>query len=100
MANLLLSPKQNINMIKIRLKQKDSSNIFFQTKMKYLIIFFLMIAIHHSLIAQETRLNSFIQSYARKNNFDGTILVQQDTAIIYHEGFGIADRRSRKTRIK
>lgn len=61
--------------------------------MKYLIIFFLTIAIHHVLIAQEARLKSFIQPYAIKNSFDGTILVQQDTAIIYHESFGIADRR-------
>jgi len=61
--------------------------------MKYLIVFFLTIVFHHNLTAQEAPLKSFIQSYATKNSFDGTILVQQDSAIIYQESFGIADRR-------
>ena len=62
-------------------------------KMKYLIVFFLSIVFHHNLTAQETPLKSFIRSYVTKNGFDGTILVQQNSAIIYHESFGIADRR-------
>ena len=61
--------------------------------MKYLIIIFLTVVFHHNLTAQKAPLNSFIQSYATKNSFNGTILIQQDTAIIYHESFGIADRR-------
>lgn len=64
-----------------------------KTKMKYLVIIFLTIVCHHYVTAQEAQLKSFIQSYATKNSFDGTILVQQDTAVIYQESFGIADRR-------
>lgn len=64
-----------------------------KTKMKYLIIFTLTIVFHYKSIAQEDSLKSFINSYVTKNGFDGTILVQQDSAIIYQESFGIADRR-------
>lgn len=67
--------------------------IYMKTKMKYLIIFILTIIFHYNSIAQQDSLQSFIQSYVTKNGFDGTILVQQDSAIIYHESFGIADRR-------
>ncbi|RKO68332.1 class A beta-lactamase-related serine hydrolase [Sphingobacterium puteale] len=74
-------------------KNEYSYPTILKTKMKYLIIIFLTVVLHHSLIAQEASLKSFIQSYATKNSFDGTILIQQDTAIIYHESFGIADRR-------
>ncbi|UJH91710.1 beta-lactamase family protein [Antarcticibacterium sp. 1MA-6-2] len=44
-------------------------------------------------VAQETQLNSIIQSYATKNNFNGTVLVEKDSAILFHKSFGIADRR-------
>lgn len=61
--------------------------------MKYILLFFVSILLNEDTIAQEERLKSYIQSYTSKNNFDGTILVQKDSTIIYHKSFGIADRR-------
>lgn len=62
-------------------------------KMKYLILFFVLILQNQQISAQEKQLKSFIKSYASENSFNGTILVEKDSNILYHQSFGIADRR-------
>ena len=61
--------------------------------MKYFFLFLAHVLLSQHTIAQEKQLKSFIQSYASENNFNGTILVEKDSTILYHESFGIADRR-------
>ncbi|UGU14538.1 beta-lactamase family protein [Sinomicrobium kalidii] len=62
--------------------------------MRYLIILLIGIMIMPmNLIGQNEDLELFIQSYAEEHQFNGTILVQKDTAVIYYQSFGIADRR-------
>jgi CubicO group peptidase (beta-lactamase class C family) len=42
--------------------------------------------------AQEQTLGARIREYARKHDFNGTILVEQKQRTTYHAGFGVADR--------
>lgn len=43
-------------------------------------------------LGQTPKINHLIESYAVKNQFNGTVLVQQHSKIIYHKSFGIAER--------
>jgi CubicO group peptidase (beta-lactamase class C family) len=61
--------------------------------MKYFIFFLAFTIFSQQAKAQETQLKSIIQSYASENNFNGTVLVEKDSTILFHESFGIADRR-------
>lgn len=42
---------------------------------------------------QKTNVQTYIKEYATENQFNGTVLVQKDTVIMYHESYGVADRR-------
>ncbi len=59
---------------------------------KYSIILF-VILISKFTFGQKENLNSFIENYAKENQFNGTVLVQKDSLILYNNSFGIADRR-------
>lgn len=61
--------------------------------MKYFILFLISTLLTQNAIAQEEQLKLFIKSYTSENNFNGTVLVEKDSTILYHKSFGIADRR-------
>jgi CubicO group peptidase (beta-lactamase class C family) len=43
-------------------------------------------------IGQPARLRSFIDDYAKKHQFNGTVLIQKNSETIYHKSFGLANR--------
>lgn len=43
-------------------------------------------------LAQTLKVDHMIEDYAAKNQFNGTVLVQKDSKIIYHKSFGVAER--------
>jgi CubicO group peptidase (beta-lactamase class C family) len=45
------------------------------------------------VFAQKKGMESFIQSYTHEHQFNGSILVQKDSSVIYRQSFGLADRR-------
>jgi len=61
--------------------------------MRYLLIFTLSIIAFQTAIGQQKRLEFFIEEYANKNNFNGTIYIQKDSSQLYYKSFGLADRR-------
>lgn len=54
----------------------------------YLII---LIVFANNLLGQSSSLNEFIESFAKQNNFNGTILIQQQSKIRYQKSFGYAN---------
>jgi len=44
-----------------------------------------------NLLAQSEKVDVFIDSFARKNNFNGTILISKDAKISYKKSFGFAN---------
>lgn len=60
--------------------------------MKYYLLLFYLFIINNNLFAQKSDLNNFIKKYATQHEFNGTILVQKDKKILYHQSFGIAER--------
>lgn len=72
--------------------------------MKKYIILFLIIS-SHLTFGQNKNLRAFIESYAKDNQFNGTVLVQKGTKTLYNSSFGLSDRRfnvpiTNKTRYK
>ena len=61
--------------------------------MKNSLLPLLLLFISNWIYAQEKELSSYIQSYAQKHNFNGTVLVQKETKTIYHKSFGLAERK-------
>jgi len=59
--------------------------------MKSLIVLFILIAFAVKLFGQPSTLDSFIDSFTLKNNFNGTILVQQASGKKYQKSFGLAN---------
>lgn len=59
----------------------------------YFILLILFCCGQRVSFAQHKQLQQFITGYATKNQFNGTILVQKGTKTIYHQNFGIAERR-------
>ena len=45
------------------------------------------------LFGQSKNIDSLVSNYAKNNNFNGTIIVQKDSNILYHNSFGIANRQ-------
>ena len=52
-----------------------------------------IILISQFTFGQKGSLNSFIENNVKENHFNGTVLVQNDSNILYHKSFGIAERR-------
>ncbi len=61
--------------------------------MKKYSISLVIILISQFTFGQKESLNSFVKNVAKENQFNGTILVQKDSNILYHKSFGIAERR-------
>jgi len=59
--------------------------------MKSLIVLFIFIVFAGNLFGQPTTLDSFIDSFTLKHNFNGTILVQQKSGKTFQKSFGMAN---------
>jgi CubicO group peptidase (beta-lactamase class C family) len=59
--------------------------------MKRLLALFILFVFANNLFGQSPSINNFIDSFARKNNFNGTILIQKKTGISYQKSFGLAN---------
>jgi D-alanyl-D-alanine carboxypeptidase len=57
---------------------------------KTLLAFALFMAVDHTF-AQSSKADTFIRSFTQKNNFNGTILIEQNSKTIYKKSFGFAD---------
>ena len=44
-----------------------------------------------NLLAQLPKVDVFIDSFARKNNFNGTILISKNSKVSYKKSFGFAN---------
>lgn len=61
--------------------------------MRHFLLFVKFIIFTQLASAQSVALEAFISSYSNENQFNGTILVEKDSVILYHKSFGVADRR-------
>jgi D-alanyl-D-alanine carboxypeptidase len=59
--------------------------------MKRLLPLIILVGIAKNLFGQVQNINSFIDSFAKKNNFNGTVLIQRKTGINYQKSFGFAN---------
>jgi len=59
--------------------------------MKKLILVIIFFTLIKAAFAQSSKADVFIDSFVRKNNFDGTILIKQNSKIIYKKSFGFAN---------
>jgi CubicO group peptidase (beta-lactamase class C family) len=57
---------------------------------KHLLAIALIALTFHSF-GQAAKVNAFIDSFTRKNNFNGTILIEQNSKILFHKSFGYAN---------
>jgi len=60
--------------------------------MKKILNVIVLTIICFSAIAQTTKLTSFISDYAKKNQFNGSILIKKNSKTIYNNSFGLANR--------
>lgn len=58
---------------------------------KILKILFLFVLSHYAF-GQVPQMSHLIDTYAAKNQFNGTVLVQKNSKIIYHKSYGVAER--------
>jgi len=58
------------------------------TKMITLFIFVLVT----NASAQSSPIKELVESYANQHQFNGTVLIQKDSRVIYHKSFGVAER--------
>lgn len=59
--------------------------------MKKLSVFFVLLLWANCSLGQSQNLDRFIDSFATQNNFNGTILIQKQSKIIYHNSYGLAN---------
>lgn len=59
--------------------------------MKRLIALFILITSVDNLFGQSPSVSNFIDSFAKKNNFNGTILIEKKSKISYQKSFGLAN---------
>ena len=59
--------------------------------MKQLIALFILFASVDNLFGQSPSVSNFIDSFAKKNNFNGTILLEKKSKISYQKSFGLAN---------
>lgn len=59
--------------------------------MKRLIVLLALFLIAFHSFGQPPGITNFIDAYAKKNNFNGTILIQKKSGIIYQKSFGLAN---------
>ncbi|WP_410479097.1 serine hydrolase [Pedobacter psychrodurus] len=56
-----------------------------------IITIFIFAHIHNSS-AQSPSIKNLVESYANQHQFNGTVLIQKDSTVIYHKSFGVAER--------
>ena len=59
--------------------------------MKRVLALFIFFSLADNLVGQSLSINKFIDSFAKKNNFNGTIIIQQNSRISYQKSFGLAN---------
>lgn len=59
--------------------------------MKILILLSAILVLTGNLIGQSQGVDNFIEYYAKEHNFNGTILIQQNSEITYQKSFGLAN---------
>ncbi|MFM9838353.1 MAG: serine hydrolase domain-containing protein, partial [Cyclobacteriaceae bacterium] len=59
--------------------------------MKNTISLLTLLALTNVLFGQSLPVSNFIDSIAKKNNFNGTILINQNSKISYQKSFGLAN---------
>lgn len=60
--------------------------------MKKIITSLLLFAISNFAFGQPPKINQMVETYAAQHQFNGTVLIQKDSKIIYHKSFGVAER--------
>ncbi|WP_456313993.1 serine hydrolase domain-containing protein [Pseudomonas shirazensis] len=60
--------------------------------MKNVLNLILLLFISTYCFAQKSNISKMVDEYAVKNQFNGTVLVQNNNKIIYHKSFGVAER--------
>src|ERR1700743_1317090 len=59
--------------------------------MKKIILALVLITVGSHAFAQAFKADTFITSFTKKNNFNGTILIEQNAKTIYKKSFGFAN---------
>ncbi|MBC7937261.1 MAG: beta-lactamase family protein [Rhizobacter sp.] len=59
--------------------------------MKRLLTLLILFVLANNLFGQSHSINNFVDSFAKKSNFNGTILIQQKSKVSYQKGFGLAN---------
>jgi CubicO group peptidase (beta-lactamase class C family) len=59
--------------------------------MKQLLALFILFSSANHLFGQSKKINGFIDSFAKKNNFNGTVLISKKSGINYQKSFGLAN---------
>ncbi|MEB2776623.1 serine hydrolase domain-containing protein [Algoriphagus sp. D3-2-R+10] len=59
--------------------------------MKKLLLLLILVGFSYNLFGQQTTLDEFLDSFTNHTNFNGTILINQDSKTIYHKSFGLAN---------
>jgi D-alanyl-D-alanine carboxypeptidase len=59
--------------------------------MKKLILIITIFTLINDAFAQPLKADMFIDSFVRKNNFNGTILIKQNSKLVYKKSFGFAN---------
>ena len=59
--------------------------------MNRLTVLVILFALNESVFGQSSSINNFIDSFVKKNNFNGTVLIQKKLKIIYQKSFGLAN---------
>lgn len=69
------------------------TNCFLEAKL-WLICLFSFSAVFYpsSLFAEQKDLSVFIDEYAKKNDFNGTLVVQKNGVVVYQNSYGLANR--------
>lgn len=59
--------------------------------MKFSGLVFIPLLIASGVLSQPARIDSFMNSYVKNNNFNGTVLIHKDGRTDYHKSFGLAN---------
>lgn len=59
--------------------------------MRKFISLIILFALSNELFGQSPRVNDFIESYVKAHNFNGTILIQNNSNIIFKKSYGLAN---------
>ena len=59
--------------------------------MKNILLALFSLALLNDAFSQPTKASSFIDSFVAKNNFNGTILIEQKGEVAYRKSFGLAN---------